>query len=141
MKKIFLLLMALCLLTMPVMAFDIPFTNGILSSPDTMDTVAHWSMLKGDFGAGAGFAFLAITNTAIIDLTACGFQTRQTIGIDALASLSKLSNGPVSLLWSELAGVDFGLYAGWCYQANIQDSYSDLKWLGFDWGISIVKRF
>ncbi len=141
MKKTLLLFLILCFLAISAMAVDVPFTNGILTVPGTMDTVAHWSMLKGDFGAGAGISVFSVTNVAIVDITTVGYQTRQTLGLDVLVPLSKLSKGPISLLWNELVDVDLGAYAGYGYQLNVQDTETELKWSGFDWGISIVKRF
>ena len=111
-------------------------TQGILSCPATTDVVSHWSLLKGDFGGGAGFGLLSVKGfPATLEATGVGFQTRQTAGFDIICPLYGDMFSPL------VKSLDLGGYAGWNYQANIQDNYSDLKWLGFDWGLSIVKKF
>jgi len=134
-------LIVLCLLLVTIPAWgDLlsDLTSGVLSCPATTEMVSHWSMKNGDFGGGAGFGILSVGVSGVTvtaEATAVGFQSRQSAGIDIALPLKSDVFDPI------IKGLHFGVYAGWNYQTNMYENYTDLKWLGFDWGLSIIKRF
>lgn len=142
--KFSLVLVLVLALALPVFGSDVlaNMTGGLLSLTNTAETavVSHWSMKKGDFGGGAGVGIVTFADTVTLAVSMVAFQTRSTIGPDLLIPFSKLTKN-VSSLWSQLIPLDGGLYAGWNYNVQVEDNYSAMNWGGFDFGISLIKRF
>ena len=116
-------------------------TGGLLSLTNTasVDAVSHWSMKKGDFGGGAGVGLFNAFGYLNFELSLVAFQTRNTIGPDICIPFEKLT--PNKSIWNQLISLDGGIFCGWNYTATIDDQYTDIKWAGFDWGLTLIKKF
>ena len=82
-----------------------------------------------------------VADTVTVALSAVAFQNRATLGTDFLVPFSLLSSKPISKVWTELMPFEGGIYAGWNYDVTLDDNYSAMRWGGFDWGLTIIKRF